>query len=250
MPRPLVDLLWRDSPEAPNGGTRGPKAKLATGHVVTAAIAIADAEGLAAVTVRALAQALGITAMSVYTHVNSRDDLLVLIADHACTHIPLRPFGRSGWRSRVRRVAEDNLALLRAHPWLLDIDDHRTALGPATIAKYDHELHAFDGTDISDLDRDAALTFLLDFVRASAGRIVMTPVPTGFGTAWEQSAERLATYLGEDFPLARSVGRAAGEAMNAPYDADRAWEFGLTRVIGGLTELVASARATREHRTT
>lgn len=245
MPRPLVDLLWRARPDAPTGGARGPKAKHSTGDVVTTAIAIADADGLAAVTVRALAQALGLTTMSVYTHVNSRDDLLVLMADHVHARLPLRSFGRTGWRLRVRRVAEDNLALFRTHAWMLDIDDQRTALGPGTIAKYDHELRAFDGTDIGDLDRDAALTFLLDFVRASAGRIVKTSAPAAFGDAWEQSAERLATYLGEDFPLAQSVGRAAGEAMNAPYDADRAWEFGLARVIAGLAELLASSTATR-----
>lgn len=239
MPRPLIDLMWRDSPGAPGGGRRGPKARYSTGDVVSKAIDIADAGGLAAVTVRGLAQALDMTAMSVYTHVNSRDDLLVLMADHAYAQTPKAPFGRSAWNTRARRVAEDNLALLCAHPWLLDIDDPRTVLGPGTIAKYDHELRIFDGTTLSDLHRDAALTFLLDFVRSSAGRIVRTPLSVpDFGTLWKQSAHRLANYLAEDFPLAQRVGGVAGEAMNAPYDATQAWEFGLARVIGGLAGLI------------
>ncbi len=234
MPRPLVDLLWRDRADTPTGGSRGPKARHSTGDVVMRAIALADEGGLAAVTVRALAQSLGMTTMSVYTHVNSRDDLLVLMADHAHAVMPREPFGRAGWRTRLRRVADDNLALLRAHPWLLDIDDPRTALGPGTIAKYDHELQAFDGTSIGDVERDAALTFVLDFVRAAAGRLVDRAAAEDFAEVWQQSAEPLAGYVGDDFPLARRVGRAAGEAMGGPYDAARAWEFGLTRVIAGL----------------
>lgn len=239
MSRPLIDLLWRDSPGAPGGGRRGPKARYSAGDVVSKAIDIADAGGLAAVTVRGLAQALDMTAMSVYTHVNSRDDLLVLMTDHAHTQMSKTPFGRSAWQTRARRVAEDNLALLSSHAWLLDIDDPRTSLGPGTIAKYDHELHIFDGTALSDLHRDAALTFLLDFVRSSADRIVRTPpLVQDFGTLWEQAVHRLANYLGEDFPLAQRVGGVAGEAMNAPYDATQAWEFGLARVIAGLEGLI------------
>jgi AcrR family transcriptional regulator len=240
VPRPLIDLMWRDSPSAPDGGHRGPKARYSTGDIVGKAIDIADADGLTALTIRKLAQTLDMTAMSVYTHVNSRDDLLVLMADHAYAQMPKASFGRLAWRTRARRVAEDNLVLLSAHAWLLDIDDPRTALGPGTIAKYDHELRIFDGMTISDLDRDAALTFLLDFVRSSAGRIVRTlPALPDFGTLWEQSAHRLANYLGEDFPLAQRVGGVAGEAMNAPYDAARAWEFGLVRVIDGLAGLIS-----------
>lgn len=237
MPRPLIDLLWRDRPGATAGGSRGPRARYSTGDVVSRAIALADEGGLAAVTVRALAQSLELTAMSVYTHVNSRDDLLVLMADHAHGQMTTTPFGRSTWRTRVRHVAEDNLALLRDHPWLLGIDDPRTALGPGTIAKYDHELHAFDGTSISDIRRDAALTFVLDFVRSTAARTVMTPATGDFGELWEQSVDRLAGYLGDDFALAQRVGRAAGEAMGGPHDAERAWQFGLTRVIAGLGDL-------------
>lgn len=235
MPRSLIDLLWRDSPGAPGRGRRGPQARYSAGDIVSKAIDIADAGGLDAVTVRRLGQALDMTAMSVYTHVNSRDDLLVLMADHTYAEMPMTSFGCSAWHTRARRVAEDNLALLSAHAWLLDIDDPRTVLGPGTIAKYDHELRIFDGTTFSDLHRDAALTFLLDFVRASAGRIVRTtPMIQDFGAIWEQSAHRLANYLGDNFPLAQRVGGVAGEAMNAPYDAAQAWEFGLDRVIAGL----------------
>lgn len=238
MAKPLVDLLWRDHPHARLHGTRGPKARHSVTDVVDRASELADQGGIEAVTVRALAESLDMSAMSVYTHVNSRDDLLVLMVDQAYRHMQQSPFGRTGWRTRLRQVTEANLELLRAHPWLFDINDPRTALGPGTIAKYDHELHAFDHTGLTDLDRDAALTFVLDFVRASARAIVSTPAAESFGEIWADSNVRLAGYLGDDFPLAQSVGRAAGETMGSPYDARRAWDFGVERVIAGLIDLI------------
>lgn len=236
MPQPLVDLLWSAHPEAPAGGRRGPRARRSTAEVVDRAVTLADVGGLDAVTVRALAQSLDMSTMSVYTHVNSRDDLLVLMADAAHGAMTRPTFGQAGWRTRVRRVADANLALLTAHSWLLRIHDDRTALGPGTIAKYDHELQAFDGTGLDDLDRDAALTLVLDFVAAAAAR--RTAPPVDFGPLWAESAERLAHYLGDDHPLAQRVGRAAGESMGAPYGVERAWVFGLDRLMAGLADLV------------
>jgi AcrR family transcriptional regulator len=134
VPLPLIDLLWRDHPDAPTGGRRGPRARVTTGSVVDAAIRLADADGLAGVTVRHLAGDLGVSTMSVYTHVNSRDDLLVLMVDAVHQRTVRVPYGRAGWRARVRRVAEANLARLQQHPWLLDVVDDRTALGPGTLA--------------------------------------------------------------------------------------------------------------------
>src|SRR5262249_60097324 len=131
-------LLWRDHPRAPRGGSRGPKGRVSTGTVVEAAIRIADAAGLHAVRVRDLAAAWGVSTMAVYTHVNSRDDLLVLMIDAAHAGMDNATFGRAGWRTRIRRLAAANLVLYRAHPWLLDVSDDRVAFGPGTIGKYDY----------------------------------------------------------------------------------------------------------------
>ncbi|HEX6339001.1 MAG TPA: TetR/AcrR family transcriptional regulator C-terminal domain-containing protein [Jiangellaceae bacterium] len=241
MAKPLIDLLWRDHPDAPVRGARGPQSRRSTGEVVGSAIALADAEGMDAVTIRAVAESLSMSPMSVYTHVNSRDDLLVLMADAAHASAPRPRLGRASWRTRVRRVAESNLALLRAHPWLLHLTDDRVALGPGTIAKYDHELHAFDGTGLSDLDRDAALTFVIDFARSGAAAMVRTGQRGEFAEVWQESAGPLGRYLGDSYSLAQRVGQAAGEHMAAPYSAEHAWEFGIQRVVAGLSALIDSA---------
>lgn len=241
MPQPLVDLLWRDHPRAPRGGSRGPRARVETGAVVQAAIRMADADGLAAVRIRDLAACLGVSTMAIYTHVNSRDDLLVLMADAAHASMALPDFGRAGWRTRVRRLAEANLTLYRTHPWLLEVTDDRIAFGPGTIAKYDHELHAFDGMGIDDVTRDAALTFVLDFVRASARALRPQPPAADTAALWRQWADRLAEYVGDRYPLADRVGAAAGAAMNAAYSPTHAYEFGLNRVLAALADLATTA---------
>ena len=238
MPQSLLDLLWRDHPSAPQGGARGPRARVQTGAVVETAIRIADVDGLAGVRIRDLATALGISTMAVYTHVNSRDDLLVLMADSAHAGMDRPEFGRAGWETRVRRLAAANLALYRAHPWLLDIADDRVAFGPGTIGKYDHELQAFDALDLDDVTRDAALTFVLDFVRASARSMRPRGADVDAVGLWGQWSDRLASYVGADYPLAVRVGAAAGQAMNAPYSPTHAYEFGLARVIDALDRLV------------
>jgi AcrR family transcriptional regulator len=243
MPRELIDLLWRDHPAAPQGGARGPRSRVTTGAVVDAARTLADAEGLAAVTVRRLGDALGVSTMSVYTHVNGRDDLLVLMADAAFARMPLPEHGKAGWRTRVRRVADMNLALYREHPWLLEIEDDRTAFGPGTIAKYDHELHALDPLPLDDVARDAALTFVLDFVRAAARAQRPDPRADEMPQIWGRWAGRLAEYLGDDYRLARRVGSAAGEAMNAPSSPAHAWEFGMARVLDSLAVAADDTRA-------
>ena len=135
------------------------------------------------------------------------------------------------------RVADANLGLFRDRPWLLDIADDRVVFGPGTIAKYDHELHALDPLVLDDVTRDAALTFVLDFVRASARAQRPDPRRDEMAERWAEWGGRLASYVGEDYPLAQRVGAAAGEAMDAAYSPSHAWEFGIGRVLDALADL-------------
>ncbi|WP_029265014.1 MULTISPECIES: TetR/AcrR family transcriptional regulator C-terminal domain-containing protein [unclassified Microbacterium] len=241
MAKNLVDLLWRKDASERADGRRGPRSRVSVDAVVSGAIELADAGGTVAMTIRALAQSLDLTAMSVYTHVNSRADLLVLMVDEAHARMATSPADGAGWRARVRRVADENLALFRAHAWLLDVDDARVVVGPGTIAKYDRELRAFDDAGLSAVERDAALSFVLDFVRATAARMRGSAERERFGPFWADAAPRVTGYLGADFPLAQAVGQAAGEAMDGPYDADVAWGFGVARVIDGLAGIVSDS---------
>lgn len=237
----LIELLWRHHPDARQPSRRGPQSKRSTDDVVQAAISIADRHGLERLRMRELAEKLGTSTMSLYTYVGNREDLLTLMMDAAMAAYPLPGYGRAGWRGRVKRTADANMALYRSRPWLLDVADDRTALGPGTIAKYDYELHCFDGTALTDVERDAALTFVLGFVQNTARDARRQDAARGGDAAafLNQSAGSLSHFLaGKPFPLAARVGQAAGEQMNAAYSASHAYDFGMARVLDGLDGLI------------
>lgn len=243
MARALVDLLWRHHSDAPERGARGPRSRTSVDSMVAAAVRLADAGGLDAVTIRSLAGELGISPMSVYTHVEGREDLFVLMADTVFDGAPPPRIEGTSWRADIRRVAEANLELYATHPWLLDIRDDRLALGPGCIRRYDHELRAFELLELDDLDRDAALTFVLDFARAGAEARSRPAEPSDFTETWTASATALAHYIGDDYPLARRVGAAAGASHNGPHAPNHAWDFGLERVLDGLAALTGRGPA-------
>jgi hypothetical protein len=112
------------------------------------------------------------------------------------------------------------------------------------MAKYEHELRAFDGTGLDDVDVDAALTFVLDFVRSSAlaARAVDDEQRESGQTDaqwWAAYGPLLARVLEpEAYPTASRVGSAAGAAHGGAYPPEHAWAFGLARVLDGLAALV------------
>lgn len=236
-PARTVELLWRHHREPPV--RPGPRSKIAVDDVVAAGIALADVEGLEALTMRALAQRLDLPPMSLYRVVPDKATLLDLLVDHCLLAMPRRPWrARQAWRTRARRVAEENRALLLDHPWLVRVSTARPPLGPGQLARYDHELRAFDPTGLDDLTRDAALTHLLGFVRWSAE----TTLERHGGDAewWSRAGPALARVVDpRDYPVAARVGSAAGAAQNSAFDADAAWTFGVERVLESIALLTA-----------
>jgi AcrR family transcriptional regulator len=237
-PARTLALLWREPAPA---RARGPRRGLDVDAVVAAATALLDAAGAEALTMRRLATELGVAPMTLYTYVPGREDLLDLALDAAYTAMPRADTAGRPWRERLTAVAEENRALHRAHPWTARADPGRPVLGPGETAKYEHELAACDDlaelAGLDDVDRDAALTFLLDFCRAAA-RAEHDTGPGDPQAWWEARAPVLARVLDpERFPRAVRVGAAAGAAAGAARDPDRAWRFGLARVLDGLEAL-------------
>ena len=102
---------------------RGPKREMNIERIVDAAVEIADAEGLAAVSMSRVAQSLGYTTMSLYRYVTAKDDLLVLMQEQGIGLTPvLGPdLDPSDWRGRLRAIGRAQLDVYRQHPWLLDV---------------------------------------------------------------------------------------------------------------------------------
>ncbi|AHH21448.1 putative transcriptional regulator, TetR family [Nocardia nova SH22a] len=235
-PQRTVELLW-GVPPAPR---RGPKPKLTVDDIATTALAIADGEGLSAVTLRRIADELGVTAMSLYGYVPGKSELLDLLADRAWRDYPMPRHGRLGWRARVESVARANWTVYQAHPWLLQIATSRPLLGPHHTAKYDYELSAVDSLGLTDIDMDLIVGFVNDYVRGAARLAADTAAArteTGITDQqwWQQAAPALARVLDPArFPTAVRVGAAAGAEYDAAHNPARAFDFGLHRLLDGL----------------
>lgn len=237
-----LELLWRQPGARPS--QRGPRQGLTVDEVVTAAISVADAEGLEALTMRRVAQTLGVGAMSLYTYVPGKAELLDVMLDMVFGQMPRPDLSGLPWRGRLEAVARDNRALFERHPWVLAVSTTRPPLGPGLLAKYEHELKAFEGLGLDDIEMDDALTYLLGFVQSSTRAVIDARASQGEGTMtdeqwWAVTGPLLARAFDESkYPTASRVGTAAGTAHNAASNPDHAYEFGLQRVLDGLGVLI------------
>ncbi|MEV4281062.1 TetR/AcrR family transcriptional regulator [Actinoplanes xinjiangensis] len=122
----------------PERGSRGPQPGHSRDEIVAAAVTLADADGLAAVSMRAVAGALGTGAGSLYRYLSSRDDLLDLMTDRVLGE--LRPYPRPGPdpMTTLVELAGRQLDLYRRHPWLIELLTRPSAIGPEGLAWFDH----------------------------------------------------------------------------------------------------------------
>lgn len=248
-PAHTLKLLWREPGDV--GDTRrGPRQGLSVERVVTAAIGLADTDGLAAVTMRQVARSLGVVPMSLYTYVPGKAELLDLMLDTVYGGMPRGDHAGKPWRERLAAVAQENRDLFNQHPWVAEVATGRPPLGPGMMAKYEHELRALDGLGLDDVEMDAALTFLLGFVHAAARSAAEADAvrrDSGMSEEdwWAANEPLLSRVFDEEkYPTAARVGTAAGTAHGAAYDPDHAYGFGLQRVLDGLGALIDKRGAT------
>ncbi|GII58285.1 TetR family transcriptional regulator [Planotetraspora thailandica] len=249
-PARSLALLWRTGERASRKG----KPDLSVDRIVRAAIEVADAEGITALSMRKVADQLGVGTMSLYTYVPGKAELVDVMVDTVCGEMPMPADGPpdgpeevpGGWRERLERIARDNLELLRRHPWMLQVSTSRPPLGPNLVAKYDYELRAVDGIGLDEVEMDSVITLINGYVAGAArGAVEAAQAETHTGMTDEQWWFAHAPFLARVFdpgryPVASRVGQAAGEAHNAAYAPGHAFEFGLQRVLDGIAAFIES----------
>jgi AcrR family transcriptional regulator len=203
---------------------RGPRRELNIEGIVDAAVTIADADGLSAVSMASVASALGFTTMSLYRYVSAKDDLLLLMQE-AGTGLPPLSIGEAGsWREGLTRWYHAILEVYVAHPWLLDIPADSEPNTPNNLAWLDAGLGVLVESPFDQQSRVAALLLLSGYSRWQ-GQVVRNQ---GGPNLPAQTLADLITP--EQFPyLAPAIAAGAFSA-----DDGRAFEFGLLRILDGL----------------
>jgi AcrR family transcriptional regulator len=242
-PARSMALLWRTGAD---GAPRpGPRSALDVDRIVSASVRIADAEGLAAVSMRRVAADLGTAAMTLYSHVPGKGELVDLMLDAVLAELyPEEQVVTSGaWRARLRTVAQANWNFFLRHPWAAHLATGRPPLGPGLMRKYELELRAVDGLGLSELQMDLLITLINGFVRGTVSGVqekADAERVTGISeNQWWAATEPYVAQVfdAERFPTAARVGPVAGAEVGA-YDPQRSFEFGLERLLDGIGVLI------------
>ncbi|HVX32943.1 MAG TPA: TetR/AcrR family transcriptional regulator C-terminal domain-containing protein [Solirubrobacterales bacterium] len=236
-----IDTVWTRDEEA----AAGPQ-PLSREAIVRAAIEIADADGLDAVSIRRLATKLDARPMSLYSHIGRKGDLIDLMVDEVMggAIIPGGP-PTDNWRGALRQIAQRTRESTRAHPWMIAAAFHRPHLGPNMLRHIDQSLAAVSELPLSPERKRAVLlavdTYTLGFVRWE----VMSPKAKSKGPCADAgpSAAEIDAYItaqaaSGDYPyLAEFVGKKMGLSVNAEK-----FEIGLEWLLAGIEAEVGGAK--------
>ncbi|GAB3697327.1 TetR/AcrR family transcriptional regulator C-terminal domain-containing protein [Actinocorallia lasiicapitis] len=231
-PGRTLALLWGTAQAPP---ARGPKPKTTLEEVVEAAIEIADAEGLDALSMRRVAERLGLGTMSVYTYVPGRTELLHLMYDRAVGPTPPLPEGTS-WRQALHLYARMGRDLAVAHPWTLRLSGPGLLLmSPNTTARSDAVYAALAPLGLSGSDCYAIAASVEGYVRgvsqSTADLDLAFTDPADYETWWAEATPHLTELITrERFPHLYAIWETG--AFDAPVD--HAFAYGLDRLLDGI----------------
>ncbi|MEU8663502.1 TetR/AcrR family transcriptional regulator [Actinoplanes philippinensis] len=217
-----MDLLWGRGAR----GSRGPRPVLTVAQIAEAAVAIADAEGLPAVTMQRVADRFRFTAMSLYRYVPGRAELVALMIDSALGVAPAVDHPE-GWRPALRRWAETLREVFRSHPWIAQATVQARPVGPNEVSWLERAVALLDGSGLSGAERVDAVVVLTGHIRSQVQAEAGIAADDGVHLAIAL-AESLRERAG-DFPAL--TGAAADGAFGPGGDG---FAFGLECILDGL----------------
>ena len=206
---PGLDLLWGRR----GRGQRGPKPGLTVEAIVSAAIRLADAEGLEAVSMARVAEQLGFTTMSLYRHVTSKEELLQLMWNASAQGAEELVLSGDNWRDRLRMWAMVQRQMIDQHPWITQMPMAAPPMAPNSLAFVEHGLEAMDDTGLADADKLRVIGLISSYTLSEA--------------RMAHDAARAARAAAADGGGADGAGKAdgAGEADGPDTAAVPAWTF-------------------------
>jgi AcrR family transcriptional regulator len=226
-----IDLLWNDR----RPPTRGPKPALSLDRIVAAAVAIADAEGLTAVSMERVATDLNFTKMSLYRYVPGKNELVALMIDRAIGDVPPSLSGLDGWRRRLHGWGQELFGRFVAHPWSLPGTVGARPIGPNELAWTEYAVAALDGLPLDPTAKLDTVAILAGHARSIAAQAA------AMGDDPESHIGHMLASLALPRPdrypaLARAMTELLSGSTGRQNDA---LAFGLDRILDGLETYTA-----------
>jgi AcrR family transcriptional regulator len=235
-----TNLAWGKKPPA----SRGPKPTLTAAQIARAAIQLADAKGLEAVTMQRVAREVGVTTMALYRYFPGKSDLLDLMIDSAsdCAANFEKPL--SPWSVRLKKWARSCLAIYRNHPWFLEATSvRRSLMGPNELSWMEAALAMLAESGLPPEDRHSAFLAVIGHVRGHATFEQMRK----YNQSPEQWIRDLARALKSEARRYPALLKAV-DSGGFSEDPARAFDFGLDCILDGIRSRVSQRRAKSRRR--
>jgi AcrR family transcriptional regulator len=221
---------------------KGPKPALSLERIVDAAVEVASAEGLAAVSMSRVAGALGASTMSLYRYVAAKDELLMLMLDAATGPPEGLPPPDDGWRPALTRWALGVRDALRRHPWVVHLPMSGPPITPNQIAWLEQGLRSMAGTGLTEPDKLGIVMLISGYAwrETTLFHDIMTAQQTD--SKWRSLladyGRTLAKLIDANRFPAVSAAIASGMFDEPDDDPDYDFMFGLERILDGIETLV------------
>jgi AcrR family transcriptional regulator len=207
-----------------------PRVPLSRERALHVAAALADAGGIGSLTMRKLAQELGVEAMSLYHHVAGKDDILDGMIDIVFGEIELPATG-TDWKTAMRRRAHSARTALSRHPWATSLMESRTAPGPATLRHHDAVIGCLRRAGFSIELTAHAYSVLDSYIYGFAHQQINLPFHTAEETM--QVADTILRPMpAGEYPHLTEL--AVEHVLQPGYDYGNEFEFGLGLILDGL----------------
>jgi AcrR family transcriptional regulator len=211
------------------------RAPLSRERVLRGAVAVADEAGIGSLTMRSLAQELGVKPMSLYHHVTNKGEILDGIVDLVFSEIEL-PSADGDWRSEIHRRAISARRVLRCHPWAIGLMESRTTPGPATLRHHDAIIGTLRGAGFSVEMTAHAYALIDSYVYGFA--LQEAALPFGPETVAEVTEPMMQQFSADEYP--HLVEMATELILQPGYDFGNEFEFGLSVILDALTRSILS----------
>ena len=207
------------------------RSPLSRERVLNGAVAVADAGGLSALTIRSLAQELGVKPMSVYHYVANKDEILDGIVDLVFAEIDL-PTAGGDWRSEMRRRAVSARRVLREHQWAIPLMQSRTVPGPGTLGHLNANIGTLRAAGFSVEMTAHAYALIDSYIYGFALSEASLPI-NGPETVTEVADSMMHLFDAKAYPAL--VEFTTEHVLKPGYDFGLEFEFGLDLILDGLT---------------
>jgi AcrR family transcriptional regulator len=226
---------------------------LSVDAIVAAAIRIADAEGLEAVSMAHVADQLGFTTMSLYRHVASKEELLQLMWNASAQGAEELVITGDDWRARLRMWAMVQREMIDRHPWITQMPMAAPPMAPNSLTFVERGLEAMDDSGLPDADKLRVIGLISSYTlsearmahdaaraarQAQAATTGTEPLPAW---TWEGLVREVADE--QTYPrLHRLAWSASIGDDSSGWNEEEEFRFGLDRILDGIEVLIRTAR--------